>query len=361
MKMHTGAQVSRSDSSGLEGRFEGADPILRMLAALPTAIILVDASGIVVFVNAATEATFGYSSVELIGRRVERLAPRRLRACHRSRRRELLKSDDDRCMSQRIESCGLRKDGSEIPIEIGLKSLTIAGSRFMLGSVIDISTHRESMECLRQRMADLTVKFDQRGALLQIVHDRVTNNLQIVASLLNMHVRQLDPSRARDVLRECRTCIDGIALIHSRLYQTKEFSSIPFGDYARSLIATILDAWAAPGGERVNVRLDVQTVLLPVGRAIVCGLIVNELVTNAIKHAFPMQRHGTIGVSLESSENTVRLQVSDDGIGMHLPEVEDARFLGLRLVASLVARLNGLLDIRASEGVTATVEFPLYL
>lgn len=330
------------------------------LEALPTGIVLVDAAGVIAFVNAEIESTFGYDKTELIGQRVEMLAPKRLRADHRHYRVGFIKRRGARGMSRRRESYGLCKDGAEIPVEISVRALTIESGRFLLGSVVDVSEHRRSIQCLQREMADLTMNFEQRGILLREVHHRVTNNLQIVGSILSMHMRRLDASRARDALRECRTCIDGIALLHAKLYQSDDFSNIPFADYVRGLIATISRAWA-PISQRVSVQLSIENVLLPVGRAIVCGLIVNELVTNAIKHAFPLDRRGTIAVSLARSADSISLQVRDDGVSMHTKEFNESNSIGLKLVASLVAQLDGLLDIRASGGVIATIRFPAYV
>jgi PAS domain S-box-containing protein len=328
------------------------------LEALPTGIVLVDAAGVIVFANSDIESTFGYSNAELIGKRVDMLAPKRLRAGHRHYRIGFLKRRGENGMSRRQESYGLRKDGTEIPLEINLKMLAVDSSRFLLGSVIEVSEYQRSMQCLQRQMAELTENFEQRGVLLQEVHHRVKNNLQIVASILNMHMRRLDVSRARDVLCECRTCIDGIALLHAKLYQSQDFRNIPFADYVQDLISTIFRAWTSIV-ERVSVKVSIESVLLPIGRTIICGLIVNELVTNAIKYAFPLGRSGTIQISLEKSADTIKLQVSDDGVGMSADDTDPAmNCIGLRLVANLVTQLDGTLEFSASNGMTATIQFP---
>jgi two-component sensor histidine kinase len=195
--------------------------------------------------------------------------------------------------------------------------------------------------------------------LLQEIHHRVKNNLQIIVSLINMQMRKLAEPQSRQVLNECKTRVDAIALIHEKLYQSTDFSSVPFASYSRGLVTTISQATGL-SFERVAVELSIDELALPVAQAIPCGLIINELVTNAIKHAFPGHRTGTIRVALARLDaNTLRLEVTDDGIGMaeFIPTAE-RESIGLHLVVSLADQLNGKLQVATERGVAVTLEFP---
>src|SRR4030095_16590836 len=136
-----------------------------------------------------------------------------------------------------------------------------------------------------------------REVLLQEVHHRVKNNLQVIASLINMQVRALGGGAGRDALVECGTRVEAMALIHEKLYQSQDYSRVAFSEYARALAASVFQApGLAPHG--IALALAIEDLSLSVDRAIPCGLVLNELITNALRHAFPGERTGTIRVEL---------------------------------------------------------------
>ena len=253
---------------------------------------------------------------------------------------------------------GLRKDGSEIPIEIGLNPLVISSGQFVLSSIADISERKQSLQQLKEKSVELAARLKEREVLLQEIHHRVKNNLQIIASLINMQVRATAAPQSREILNDCKTRVDAIALIHEKLYQSHDFSNVPFGDYARDLIATIQQA-SGLASSRILIELEMQNILLPVAQAIPCGLIVNELVTNCLKHAFAGRAAGVVTVSLVRSGEPLALQVRDNGVGMSDASISQEReSIGLQLVTSLTDQLNGKLQIRSDGGLIVTVQFP---
>ena len=198
----------------------------------------------------------------------------------------------------------------------------------------------------------------EREILLQEVHHRVKNNLQVISSLINMQRRRVGDGRAKAALLECQTRVQAIGLIHEQLYRYGDYARVPFAAYVQGLVGRLDEAFGSPG--RVRVELDVSAVPLPVDKAIPCGLIVNELVTNAFKHAFPGDVHGTIRVRLaDPVEGRVTLTVDDDGAGMPSAPSPESTSLGLQLVQTLVAQLLGTLSFGVPPGTSCVVTFPL--
>jgi two-component sensor histidine kinase len=149
-----------------------------------------------------------------------------------------------------------------------------------------------------------------------------------------------------------------MALIHEMLYQSKNYSSVQFSEYARSLAANIFHA-TGMSPATVALDLSIEAVSLAVDKAIPCGLILNELITNALKHAFPNERRGVIDVKLRKvSDRDILLSVADDGIGLPVSfDMETSNSLGMQLVATLVEQLEGHLEITRSSGTVFTVTF----
>ena len=206
----------------------------------------------------------------------------------------------------------------------------------------------------------LQANLKERGVLLQEVHHRVKNNLQIITSMINMQVRKLRDGVARGALEECASRVHAIGLIHENLYLSRDFASIPFRDYVTSLVDNIFHA-STTGLSKVSPHVDVAPVLLTVEKAIPCGLIINELVTNALKHAFPGERRGNVQVCLrEPCPGQLSLSVADDGVGLAEDfDIETSSSLGLTLVATLVDQLKGQLAITHAHGARFDITFPV--
>jgi PAS domain S-box-containing protein len=212
---------------------------------------------------------------------------------------------------------------------------------------------------VQARTAQLSAMLREREVLLQEVHHRVKNNLQVISSLISLQIRRVEDRANRSGLEQCKTRVEAIALIHEKLYQSSDYARVPFADYARSLVGNIFQAG---GASSTNIRLsvDIATIALPVDKAIPCGLILNELITNALKHAFPGERRGSVRVALHrASPAGLVLAVSDDGVGMVPgPAHETAGSLGMQLIATLVDQLGGTLEIASQGGTSVRIAFP---
>ncbi len=205
----------------------------------------------------------------------------------------------------------------------------------------------------------LRASLREKEVLLQEVHHRVKNNLQIIASLINMQLRRLKEASTRETLEQCQNRVQAIALIHEKLYQSKSLADVPLADYVTSLAQEIVKA-ANIAGTRVALEISIPDVVLPIDRAIPCGLILNELISNAIKHAFPSGRQGLIRVHAEPLGGHLRLVIADNGVG--LPggfNIKRCPSMGLQLVRTLADQLDALLEIDVQGGASFQLTFPI--
>ncbi|WP_461209161.1 sensor histidine kinase [Desulfocurvus sp. DL9XJH121] len=211
----------------------------------------------------------------------------------------------------------------------------------------------------RMRMAEeLRSSLSEKETLLQEIHHRVKNNLQIVVSLLDLASRRTDNSQVHDLCTELSSKVHGISLVHSQLYQSETLDSIDMAEYVGNLNSYLVQVFQAA---HVSAHLDTENLLLPIAAATPLGMVLNELLTNAYKHAFKDRKQGELRVGLSREGDTVRLRVADDGPG--IPEDFDpaeATSLGMRLMNNIVAfQLMGSLRLEPGPGTVAVVEFSL--
>jgi PAS domain S-box-containing protein len=304
-------------------------------------------------VNAQTEKVFGYGSDEMVGQLVEILVPQRFRGGHPQFRKGFFSEPKARPMGAGRDLFGMRKDGSEFPIEIGLNPIETGEGPMVLSAIVDITERK-------QREERLNAALKEKELLLGEIHHRVKNNLQVIHSLLDLQAMGIADPRVRDMLRDSQARVRSMSLIHQTLYQSQDFARADFQYFLDTLLPVLLESHGSAGW-RIAVKIDAHKVQLPISAAIPCGLIVNELVTNALKHAFPGERGGNIRIDLsEAADGQIRLSVENDGVAM--PEsidMERASTLGLRLVQLLTEQLQGRLEVQRSGPTRFTLYFPL--
>jgi two-component sensor histidine kinase/CheY-like chemotaxis protein len=204
----------------------------------------------------------------------------------------------------------------------------------------------------------LLASLQEKEVLLKEIHHRVKNNLQIVYSLLNLESKQLRDECALKGLQDCRERIKTMALIHEKLYRSRDLARIDFGDYIKDLVKALFDAYGTPSCVRLQVKTT-EGVSLRMEQAVPCGLVLYELVSNSLKHAFPGNRRGEILVALaQESDGKTALRVKDDGVG--LPEglnIRTCPSLGLQLVGRLVDQMQGTVEFFNQGGSEALVRF----
>lgn len=337
-------QENISEYQHLENRFRQA------VESAPNAIVMVNASGTILMVNAQTELSFGYSRAEMVGQAVEILVPERFRAAHIGYRQAYLAHPVSRPMGVGRELYGRRKDGTEFPVEIGLGLIENHEETLVLSSIVDITERKSANDKLKEAL-------NEKEMLLKEVYHRVKNNLQVVSSLINLQAGNVNNEETADLLKQSADRIKAMALLHEKLYHSKDLAKIDFNDYIRSLVDHLLFGYGAHP-DKIKLSMKIDNVFLGVDTAIPCGLIVNELLSNALKHAFPGDRHGEIGIAFTQDQGEYSLTIADNGIGLpNELDFKKSSSLGLQLVDTLTNQLMGRMSLARTNGSAFTLRF----
>lgn len=307
-----------------------------------------------IFANAALARATGYSREELMALDAERLDTGMTRETARvivGRQRRGEVGPVTR------ESTVTRRDGSSFPIELKLTHHRDGEREFWLGIASDISARRTAEALLRASLRE-------KETLLREIHHRVKNNLQIISSLLYFQSRKEGATQQARVLDEARSRLQSMIVVHEKLYQSDNLSSIDVGDYVTTLARQIQDSYAHLA-DRVTLEVRAQPLLLPVEVTLPAGMMLAELLTNAFKYAFPAPRSGTIRVTLTADAAAGRMQlvVADDGVG--LPAGDGAASgsshasFGLQLLKGLAVQLDAQFVLQSEHGTRACIEIPI--
>ncbi|NEP01055.1 MAG: PAS domain-containing protein [Symploca sp. SIO2E9] len=220
------------------------------------------------------------------------------------------------------------------------------------GIDIDITEHKLAEIKLQEAL-------QEKEVLLQEIHHRVKNNLQVVSSLLDLQSMHINSPVLLEVFRDCQNRVKAMAIVHQQLYKQLNLSQINLAVYIRNLTDNLFQAYNIVP-DKISLGLELDDVTLNIDAAIPCGLIINELVTNAIKHAFNEITQGTIKISLTVDENkNITLIVGDNGIGFPENwELQTTQPLGFQLVNALVQQLDGTIEYNCSCGTKFCIKFP---
>lgn len=211
----------------------------------------------------------------------------------------------------------------------------------------------------RQRIEmQITASLKEKELLLQEIHHRVKNNLQVISSLLNLQAGYVEDQKVREIFQDSQNRVRSMALVHEKLYRSADLAWVDLAEYIHNLATFLFRCYRATAG-RVGLEVQADNVCLGIDAAVPCGLILNELISNALKHAFPDDRPGQIRVELRTNEQQqLTLIVSDTGIGFPQDfDFENTTSLGMQLVNTLVQQLNGTLAIDRSNGSTFKIIF----
>lgn len=309
------------------------------------AIFEIALDGTIIECNARACSLFGYTRDELLGMNTKQLTPE----AYRSSLPDKI-TPDITTGSNVLQRVYQRKDGTTFTTEINTKLYHHDEKNHLIAYVRDISDQIEYQNQIKQSLKE-------KNTLLAEVHHRVKNNLAVISGLLEMQAFNAENKQIIDELRESQSRIQSIATVHETLYQSESFSDIALHSYIDELVGYISDTYSR-AAVSINIEKKIDPVSLTVKQAVPCGLLLNELITNAYKHAFPGLARGTITICLSQDGDRIVLSIADDGVG--LPDnfdIASSSSLGMTLISTLVQQLNGNLKIETGSKTLFTVSF----
>lgn len=299
------------------------------------AIYKTNMKGDILFANVAIAEMFGFESVEEF---------------KTTKAPQLYKNSEDRKTILKK----LIKDGKLSNLEVEMINKTGETITILLGAHID----RNIIIGMMIDITELKSSLKEKEVLLREIHHRVKNNMQIVSSMLNLQAHHVDGDGiAFDVLMESRNRVRSMAIVHEKMYQSNDLTHIKFDDYIQKLVSDLFSSYGI-SQDQIKLIINVEDIMLNIETAVPFGLIITEIVSNSLKHAFPEERKGELKVSLRKLDGNFELIVSDDGIGF--PEELDYKktsSLGLQLVNSLVGQLEGTISMDSSHGPEFKIMF----
>ena len=306
------------------------------------AIVTTDVAGTIQWLNRAAERGFGYSAAEAVGQPIGLILGDTTALW--------LAPPDPAGEAGPYEAVGRRKSGGTVDLELSLARWSVEGSGSITGILRDVTERRRVQQELRQAV-------EQKSLLLREVNHRVKNSLHLVSSLLQLQMRGLANQDLRNQMQDAIGRIHAIAQVHSRLYQTERFEIVELSTYLQALCDDLVSASGDSAG--FHLRVEAEEVELPTDHAVPLGLIANELITNAIKHAAgqPLE----VVVSLHRAAPWLLFTVSDNGPGLPADFSLDAtRSLGMRIVTTLSRQIGGTLEVvPVPQGASFRVVLPL--
>jgi len=239
--------------------------------------------------------------------------------------------------------------------------LTATSIRNSKGKIIGALETLQDISEQKDAESKIMKSLKEKEVLLREIHHRVKNNLQIISSLINLQSNYLEDEKTSETFKEIQNRVKSIALLHEKLYQSNDLSKINLADYIPQIALDLYKSYGV--GPDIKLDIDIEDVLLDINKALPCGLIINELLTNSIKHAFSKERtlsdkNDKIRINLQQKENIYQLIVSDNGMGYPDDlDINKTKTLGLSLVNGLKDQLNGQIELKNKNGAFFKLTF----
>ncbi len=299
-------------------------------------------------VNKSASELFGYSNSKMLQMSIEDLVNKE-EMVKIQKMFDKLEENKESKAKKTFPSIFNRVDGHRIAVEIGASIVNFSNELYIVMVVRDITERKETED-------NIKASLEEKKVLLREIHHRVKNNMQIISSLLNLQTKYISDEKVVDILKESQNRVKSMAMVHETLYQSEGFAKIGFSGYIKNLVTYLLQSYT--DRDHVDVITDVDDVFLDIDTAIPCGLIINELVTNSLKHAFPNRTNGKISIKLMRGDNKFILEVKDNGIGFpKLLDFRNTESLGLQLINSLVMQLDGNIQLKINSGTEFRIVF----
>jgi len=252
----------------------------------------------------------------------------------------------------------LAVDGSTFYGEVWAKTTTWQNRTAMVGTITDVTNIWRNEEKIRVQEIQLRKSLEEKEILLKEIYHRTKNNMLVIISMLELQAIDIDDDRVKSIFKDTEHRIRAMALVHEKLYQSQDLSKIDLGSYLKDVVHSLVGNMVLAG--KISLDIEMEPTPINIDYAVPLGLVINEIVTNSVKHAFPGKRTGTISLQLSRGENkTIRLEICDDGVGLpeHL-DIHESSSLGIQLVNSLVtAQLGGDISVQRSGGTKYVIVF----
>lgn len=359
------------------------------------AIILTDSNGKIILWNKSAQRMFGYNENEILGKPISILFPDKYIVSYQKVLNNPYNFTDSEDMGETYESCGFKKDKTKFMLEISHISWKIKDEKFYCAIIRDITDRKRAENEIKESLREKEV-------LLMEIHHRVKNNMQIVSSLLSLQSRYIKDKEASGIFKESQDRVKSMAMIHEKLYMSEGLAKIDFAEYIKNLVNDLFRSYGI-NQEQIRININADKIFLNIDTAIPCGLIINELVTNSLKYAFPWIKHyGSLNSTFVDHTTEIRgfenkkfsnpapkshglenkkfsnnhdkeskiyidlhmingkflLTIGDNGIGLpNDTDFESTETLGLRLVKSLVDQLDGTVEFYSNGGAEFKIIF----
>lgn len=279
--------------------------------------------------------------------------------------KEMLPSTEHRKVDKIVKNIQEGKNKGEVEFEVQKPdgSTMYVHQRFNVhrdseGNPIEVSGTMQDVTIRRENEEKLKSALKEKEVLLAEVHHRVKNNLAIINSLLQLEIFNTENDQLKNALSESQMRIHSMALIHETLYSIGHFANIAFDKYIQKLTTSLFETFPKQSNN-ISMDLNTEEVTLNINQAIPCALLINELITNSFKHAFPHSETGNIAVDLQEKRNKIYLAISDNGGGFDADKaLENPQTLGLTLVNKLIDQIDGEVDINTQNGTSFDITFP---
>ncbi|WP_286244365.1 MASE3 domain-containing protein [Methanobacterium ferruginis] len=312
------------------------------------AIITKSLDGTVTSWNKGAEEMYGYSAEEIIGKNISILSPPKLK----KEIPDLIDKVEHGEKIQRYETLRLKKDGTLINA-----SITLSPVFDISGKMVKISIIARDITDTKKAEDEIKRALKEKEVLLREIHHRVNNNMQIILSLLNLQTQYVETDEALEILQETQNRVKAMATIHENLYQSHDLTTINFAEYIQSLVKGIFFSYRIKEGQ-IEPIIEIGDVMLNIETAVPCGLIISELVSNSLKHAFSPEQKGIIRISLHSQDDTFTLTINDNGIGFPDDlDFKNTNSLGLQLVNNLINQIDGDIQLNKTHGTEFIITF----
>jgi len=333
-----------------DDRVKTANEIHDLYNNAPCGYHSLNSEGLIVRMNDTELSWLGYSSDEVVGKKhITDLLPSDSKKIFIANFHDFIKKGE----LSGIEIEMIRQDGTTFPVRVNASAIYDKTGSFVMSRsiVVDITEQKQFDEQLSRSLKE-------KETLLKEIHHRVKNNMQVISSLLFMQARALKDPEMIEIFNESQNRIKSLALIHEKLYQSDDLDRIDYGDYIKKIIDYLFQSYKATS-HNITVKLDISEIYLHIDKAMPCSLIINEMISNSLKHAFPDGQKGEITIEMFFDSDMYHLNYSDNGIG--LPDgfiLERSSSLGMQLIKGLIGQLGGKMEIIRNCGTGYRMIFP---